>query len=102
METSIESVGNALRSLGAAYLQIQEYRMTHGYLHLLLTDRDFTRLADLYLSDCYFISGPTSGGPYRLMLEQRHDDGQEAVFVSTEPAAFMAKALKVAFETSLR
>jgi hypothetical protein len=63
-----------LQGLGAVWVHLAEYRMTHGHLHLLLTNEHFQPLADVYLSDCIHIAGPTSGGPWTCSLcEERTD-----------------------------
>ena len=58
-----------------------------GYLHLELwaddhASRTFSKRGDLYFSDCFFISGPTQGGPWELSATQVEEAGQEVVKVS--------------------
>ncbi len=66
----VVAADECLRGLGEVWVYLSEYRLTHGYLHVLLTDRQFARLADLYLADCLHICGPTSGGPWQCRLTE--------------------------------
>lgn len=64
-----------LAKLGAMYVYVFEYRITHGYMHLALTGSSFhDRRADVYLGDCSFIHGPTEGGPWTLEVMESIDD----------------------------
>lgn len=77
-----EQVASALADLGPVYVYIFEYRITHGYMHLALTGTSYhDRLADLYLGDCSFISGPTQGGPWKMVLKQATDNEGHPVLV---------------------
>lgn len=75
-----DEIAVQLAKLGAVYLYVFEYRITHGYMHLALTGSTFhDRLADLYLGDCSFIQGPTQGGPWTLTVIESLDDAGHAM-----------------------
>src|SRR5688500_14436038 len=92
---NITEMNHILESLGAVWVRISEYRMTHGYMHLLITDAAFTKLADMYFTDCFLICGPTSGGPWRLNLSTGKEGGDPIVILSAGEGAFVVKALRV-------
>lgn len=65
-DNAARQLADQLAGLGPAWVYLYEYRITHAYLHITVRDKSFSRLADLYLTDCISICGPTSGGPWHL------------------------------------
>jgi hypothetical protein len=87
-------INREINGLGSVWVYLNEYRLTHGYLHLLITDEHFKRRADLYLTDCLHICGPTSGGPWRLRLEAHPSGAQSVLTLSTSDDLFVVKAIR--------
>jgi len=85
-----------LRTLGPVWVHLKEYRITFGYLHLLLVDRGFRRLGDVYLVDCESISGPTSGGPWAIRVAER--PGGEGVILTAGDGELTVEAGRVRVE----
>lgn len=73
--TSTAGVGRALDELAPVWVRLVEYRMTHGYLHLGLSDGERDFVAHVYFVDCASIHGPTSGGPWRCKVSEQADEG---------------------------
>ncbi|MBK8256731.1 MAG: hypothetical protein IPK82_29175 [Polyangiaceae bacterium] len=71
-----------LEALDPVWVHLAEYRMTHGHLHLLLTNEHFRRVADVYLSDCMYIAGPTSGGPWTCSLREERNGTDNCLILS--------------------
>jgi len=97
----LTEVAERLRAIGPVRSKVQEYRATMGYLHLELwaddhSSRTFSKRGDLYFSDCFFISGPTQGGPWELSATQVEEAGQEVIKVSAGDDRFYVKALRIA------
>jgi len=98
--TEMPAMSAYLEGLGAVHLYLVEYRMTHGYARVLLTaPTGFTKLAHVYLRDCHFIAGPTSGGPWTCSLRAGNDDEAPSPFVF-EAGPFQIKALNVQVEAA--
>lgn len=96
MNREIEQANELLRCCGDVAIQIAEYRATHGYLHILMTDSGFERKGDVYLTDCEYISGPTSGGPFAVAVFARHDGA--GVELRTAGGEFSVRAGRVRVE----
>jgi hypothetical protein len=86
-------VNALLQGLGPVWVHMAEYRMTHGHLHLLLTDEHCRQVADVYLSDCLHIAGPTSGGPWTCSLREERAD-TETYLVLSAGGELTIKALR--------
>jgi hypothetical protein len=98
---SIDAISKALESLGEVWLYLSEYRLTHGHLHLLVTDRNFSKLADVYLSDCTHICGPTSGGPWNVSARHEMEGDARCVVLFTQDGALTIRALRIHIERVL-
>ena len=96
MQNKYDEVLQLLKKLESVFISIKEYRMTHGYLHLLLTNKSFKVLGQILLFECFFICGPTSsGGPYKVTIKKEFDGKQDIFTVFSEPEGFIAKCLRV-------
>jgi hypothetical protein len=95
MNKTIEELNRILTSPGAVQMQIQEYRSTHGYLAIVLTDGDNRQCGLLYMSDCSYICGPTSGGPFSWSITS--EPGERCEELVIRGGELMARALRVGF-----
>ena len=94
MERNTTVIDDTLRKLGRSYFQISEFRITHGYLHLLVTNSSFKRLIDIYLGDCFYLCGPTSGGPWEATLRERVVGGKRDLVLSIGDGTMVMHALR--------
>jgi hypothetical protein len=94
-QQSVSDVCGMLEGLGEVWIYLSEYRITHGHLHLLVTDKNFSRLADVYFSDCLYISGPTSGGPWKVSVAEEAGDDGKRIVLYTEGRALTIRALRI-------
>jgi hypothetical protein len=92
---SIEDIRAMLEGIGKVWLYLSEYRITHGYLHILVTDGNFSGLADLYLTDTFYINGSTSGGPWNVSVTEEVRDGDKCVVLLAEGGALTVRALRI-------
>lgn len=83
-----------LRELGPVWVSLAEYRNTHGYLHIHVTTDSFRRIADIYLTDCMYISGPTSGGPWTLQVNELRG-GSDGVELGAGAGEFIVRAIRI-------
>jgi hypothetical protein len=90
-----------LESLGEVWVHFYEYRITHGYLHLIFTDHRFQKKADVYMVDCNFISGPTSGGPWVVSVSYMEQNGETIVELSAG-GELLIRALRVEIDIAAR
>lgn len=95
-EKNFDKICCGLRALGHVWIHLNEYRITHGYLHLLVTGREFRpKLADVYFSDCATICGPTSGGPWEIDTSLAKLDEGSIVVMRAGGGDFVVRALRV-------
>jgi hypothetical protein len=90
-ESEVSAANELLAGLGLVWVHLAEYRITHGYVHVLLTTQGFSALANVYLANCSFICGPTSGGPWSVGVTE---DGNERGLVLTA-GELVVRALRV-------
>jgi len=84
---------------GLVDVHLAEYRITMGYLHLVLTGREFHEVrANLYFGDCYFICGETHAAQCRVELVLLRENGQDVLAFSTQPVGLTIKALRATLE----
>ena len=94
----LEEARKVLTGLGLVWYQVAEYRMTHGYLHVLITDAGFQRLAHVYLYDSDRLCGATSGGPLGLDVREELCDGETCVVFTIGDGAFVASGMRLVVE----
>lgn len=84
MTTDPKLIQEALHAMGAIHLQLMEYRTTLGYLHLRLMGSSFLEVkGNLYLGNCYYISGETLVGPCKVELRREVEKNQEVLVLTT-------------------
>lgn len=92
MMTDPALIQEALRAMGAIHVQVMEYRTTLGYPHLRLMGSSFLNVkGNLYLGNCYYISGETLVGPCKVELRREEDKNQEVVVITTTPDMLKVK-----------
>jgi hypothetical protein len=89
-----EEIDAALRRLGAVFVHLKEYRETHSHLHIRFTIGGVGDLAHLYLADCYWISGPTFGGPWAVEMTEASEDNQRILRFAAAGETLVIKALR--------
>ena len=90
-------INEALQALGAVWIQIQEYRSTHGYIDILLTeDGARQKVGRVWLTDCFFICGCTSGGPFNLTVVEEQTEGNRIV-VLMAGKDFVTKGIRIGY-----
>ncbi|MFO0761440.1 MAG: hypothetical protein U0359_33485 [Byssovorax sp.] len=96
--TGNKSISEELHGLGQVWVQISEYRITHAYLEIVLTIGGFRRrVARVWLTDCFYISGQTSGGPCGMsIVEEQTGNGSELTLKAGD--VFVAKGLRAGLE----
>jgi hypothetical protein len=90
----LEEIDAALRGLGAVYVHLKGYVETHGQLHVRFTEEGVKNLADLYLADCYWISGLTFGGPWTLEMTGSIEDRQPILRFAAGGEKLVIKSLR--------
>jgi hypothetical protein len=100
MVQGAEAANELLSRLGDVWIYLAELRLTHGYLHLLVTTREFQKLADVYLTDCISIHGPTSGGPWRIQVVAVAAEGQDEVILRSEDGSLSIRAVRIRAQLS--
>jgi hypothetical protein len=93
--TTIAELDDYLTKLEFVHLYIKEFRITHSYLHLLITGERFHDVkCNIYMTDCTYISGPPQGGPWRLRASELHG-GNRIIEISEYERRFFVRALRV-------
>lgn len=93
---TLHDVAAGLAQIGPVYVYINEYRLTHRYLHLRLTGNGYhDHIGDLYLSDCFHICGPTDGGPWDLVVREVKVNGDKCIVLSDGTGDFSAQCLRI-------
>jgi hypothetical protein len=91
-------MNDLLDSLGEVWVYLNQYHITHGRLHVLVSDSHFVKLVDVLFSDCLSIHGPTSVGPVRVRIHE--EQGLDAVLTTVFRAGVTleVRALRVRVE----
>jgi hypothetical protein len=94
----LADVSKFLETLGEVWVFFEKYQITHGYLNLHLGRDGFRpKVATIHLIGCSYVCGPTTGGPWRLQVEEEAGpEGTRVVLRAGE--AFIAKAERVQAE----
>lgn len=93
MSRSIEvtDLNRQLSNLGDVLVWINEYRLTHGNLHLVLTNRSWRRM-HLHLSECDYVCGHTTTEYCKVvLLNEKCEDKVKVVFTAGD-GRLIAKA----------
>lgn len=99
MITDISSATEELSRLGAVYVYLVEYRLTHSYMHLLLTGENFREVkAHLHLIGCSFICGKTLAGPLLVTVTELRQREQTAILIKSKPAHLKIRASRLRLE----
>jgi hypothetical protein len=80
------------------YVALVEYRETHGYAHVRLSDDGRTARVNLYFSDCARICGEPMSGPCSAEVSQ----SDKGVVLSTSSGSLEISADRVTVEQVLR
>src|SRR5687768_6938157 len=99
MTESFDEIRGSLRSFGRVWIYLGEYRVAHGYLHVIITRESFrSRLANLYFADSGHIYGPTSGGPWTVAVEEEIIGEQREVVFNAGNGILTIRALRIRAE----
>ena len=56
------------------YVWVIHYGITHHYMELAIHKGDYPKYTKLVCEDCFYFSGFTQGGPYRLKVTEYQDN----------------------------
>lgn len=85
-----------LTQIGPVQVYIQEYRLTHSYLHLRVVGKHFRDLkCNVYLFDTLHIAGPPQGGPWQLRAAEIVSRGERVIEIASEAREFVVRALRM-------
>ncbi|MEM7531979.1 MAG: hypothetical protein AAF639_07380 [Chloroflexota bacterium] len=68
------------------YLWIMTYGISHNVMKLAIHQGDFMNRDEVICGGCFYFSGPTKGGPYRIEIsEENHNSPQQSFIIKGTP-----------------